>query len=47
VTNSIALGLGVALLAAVAGDLALNDGAVLLFLARRLAVLIEWMAFWR
>lgn len=46
-TNSIALGLGIAILALVGLDLAVFGGANLLFLARKLSALIEWLAFWR
>ena len=46
-TNSIALILGMVLAACVAADAFLNDGMVLLFLARKFLELIEWIAFWR
>lgn len=46
-TNRLALILGVLVLAAILADLALSDGRAVLFLARRLLVLIDWLAFWR
>ena len=46
-TNTIALYLGLAILAAIGLDLLANDGAALLFLARRFIVLVEWVVFWR
>lgn len=46
-TNRIALILGALLLGLIAADLVLNGGAALLFLARRLHALLDWMAFWR
>ena len=46
-TNGIALGIGLILVAAAGADLALNDGAGLMFTARKVLGLIEWVAFWR
>ncbi|MGR3495311.1 hypothetical protein [Citreimonas sp.] len=46
-TNRLALILGALVLAAIGADIALQDGRALLFLARKLLVLIDWMAFWR
>lgn len=46
-TNTIALYLGLAILAAIGLDLLANDGAALLFLARKFVVLVEWVVFWR
>lgn len=46
-TNRIALGLGIVLAAAIALDLAANDGAALTFLARKFLRLVEWVTFWR
>lgn len=46
-TNQIAIGLGLLILAGLGLDAALHDGANLLFLLRKLADLIEWLAFWR
>lgn len=46
-TNRIALVLGVILFFAGCLDLFLNDGAGLLFTARKFADLIEYLAFWR
>ena len=45
-TNRIALVLAALILALVAVDLALGWGGTL-FLARRFADLVEWLAFWR
>lgn len=46
-TNTVAIGLLVFLLGALAADWALNDLAGALFLARRGLDLIETLAFWR
>jgi hypothetical protein len=45
-TNRLAVILGLILLALLVLDLALGSGATL-FLLRKLAELIEWIAFWR
>ncbi len=46
-TNTMAIVLGLVLVGAVVGDMVVFDGANLLFLGKKLADLIEWMAFWR
>jgi len=46
-TNRIAIGLGLVLIAAFASDFMLNDGAASLFLGKKLADLTEYIAFWR
>jgi hypothetical protein len=46
-TNRLALALGFAILAFGLLDLALWQGANLLFLARKLYWRIDWLAFWR
>lgn len=46
-TNSIAIGVGTALALALAADFLMLDGAASLFLARKFAVFVEWLAFWR
>jgi hypothetical protein len=46
-TNQIAIGLGLLILGGGVADAMLNDAASLLFLLRKLADLIEWLAFWR
>ena len=46
-TNTLSIVLGTLLVAAIAFDAIANDGASLLFLAKKLADLIEWVAFWR
>jgi hypothetical protein len=46
-TNTIALFIGLLLLAGVGLDLLANDGAALTFLARKFLHLVEWVAFWR
>lgn len=46
-TNSLALGLGALILAALALDHYLYDWSATLFLGRKLVEMIEWMAFWR
>lgn len=45
-TNSIAIGLGLAILAVVAANLAFG-WELHIFLGRKLVAVIEWMAFWR
>jgi|GEM_PF-322524 len=45
-TNTIALWLGLLILAGITGDLVLNDGVALQFLARKFLDLIDWVAFW-
>ena len=46
-TNSIAMGLAVLVLGGIALDLVLNGGDTLVFLAKKLFELIEYLAFWR
>ncbi|WP_212769810.1 hypothetical protein [Thalassovita mangrovi] len=46
-TNQIAIGLGLVIVAFIGGDLALTGGDNMLFLARKFADLLEWLAFWR
>lgn len=46
-TNTLAFLLGIALMGAIAADAYLNGGTNLLFLGKKLAELIEWLAFWR
>ncbi|MEL6889121.1 MAG: hypothetical protein AAFO86_10480 [Pseudomonadota bacterium] len=46
-TNTLSLVLGTLLVGAIAVDALANDGASLLFLGKKLADLIEWLAFWR
>ncbi len=46
-TNRIALVLGLLIVAAIAVDVALNGSAHMIFLAKKLDELIEWLAFWR
>ncbi|MGR3321598.1 MAG: hypothetical protein ACU0DK_06685 [Pseudooceanicola sp.] len=46
-TNQIALALGLTLAALVALDAVVFDWSNCLFLAKKLADLIEWIAFWR
>ncbi len=46
-TNQIALVLGVLILIALGCDGFFNDWTATVFLGRKLADLIEWMAFWR
>jgi hypothetical protein len=45
--DTIALYLGLFLAAAIGLDLLANDGAALLFLARKFLVLVQWVVFWR
>ena len=46
-TNSIAVVLGILILGGIAADVMFNDATALLFLAKKLYQLIEWIAFWR
>lgn len=46
-TNTLSIVLGVLLVGAIAFDIVANGGDTLLFLAKKLADLIEWLAFWR
>jgi len=46
-TNRIAIVLGLLILGGVAYDVLRNDLSGLLFLARKLMELIEYLAFWR
>lgn len=46
-TNRIAITLGLMILVATGYDVMLNDHAGLVFLARKLLDLIEYLAFWR
>ncbi|NIZ11579.1 hypothetical protein [Pseudooceanicola sp. HF7] len=46
-TNRIALILGLLILGFLAWDNLLKDGHSTLFLLRKFADLIEWLAFWR
>lgn len=46
-TNRLAIILGTVIVLSFVIDLAANNGAVTLFLSKRLLELIEWLAFWR
>ncbi len=46
-TNKIALGLAIFILAVFAIDYFMFEGALPVFLARKLLVLTEYLAFWR
>ncbi len=45
-TNTIALWLGLVIVAGITADYTLNDGAALVFLARKFLDLVEWVDFW-
>jgi hypothetical protein len=45
-TNTIAFALVLALGTAAGLDLLVNDGTVLMFLARKFLVLLDWVVFW-
>ena len=47
VTDKIALVLGMFVVAAIAADVLANDSHALLFLLKKFADMVEWMAFWR
>ncbi len=46
-TNRIAIGLGIVVIALIALDVMLFASEHLIFLGKKLFDLIEWMAFWR
>ncbi len=46
-TNQLAIIIGLAVVGAIASDVFLADGEATLFLARKMFVLLDWMAFWR
>ena len=46
-TNPIAVVLGLVSIGMIIGDVVVYDSANLLFLGKKLADLIEWIAFWR
>ena len=46
-TDRIALGLALVIIAAVGVDLFADEGWVLLFIARKLFNLVEYLSFWR
>jgi len=46
-TNKIALILGAIIVALIVADIVFADSWNLLFLGKKFANLIEWMAFWR
>lgn len=45
-TNTIAVWIGLILLAAIIADAFLNGGLALTFLARKFLDLVEWVDFW-
>ena len=46
-TDRIALVLGLVIVAAIAADILANGSQALLFLMKKFADMVEWMAFWR
>lgn len=46
-TDRIALGLGLAVVAFLLADFLLFDWAMIYFLMQKFAVLIDWVQFWR
>lgn len=46
-TNKIAFYLGLLITGAIVFDIAVYEGANLIFLARKMLDLMEWIAFWR
>ena len=46
-TNKFAATLGLLIVGAIVADLVANDGIALMFLVRKFADMVEWMAFWR
>jgi len=46
-TNQIAIGLGIVIVAAICGDLFVTGGDNLIFLGKKFDEFLEWIAFWR
>lgn len=46
-TNQIAIGIGIVLIVLIGLDLGFQNGDAMLFLARKLLGLLNWIAFWR
>ncbi|MDN5789228.1 hypothetical protein [Pseudorhodobacter sp.] len=46
-TDKLAIWLVLLIVAAILGDIFLNQGAALLFLLRKFAVFVEYLQFWR
>ena len=46
-TNQIAIGLGIVIVAAICGDFFVTGGDNLIFLAKKFDEFLEWIAFWR
>ena len=46
-TDRIALGLALVITTVVGADFVFDDGSILLFLARKLFVFVEYLSFWR
>ncbi len=46
-TDRVALYLGLVLAAFIIGDIVLNGGDILLFLAKKFIALMDWVEFWR
>jgi hypothetical protein len=47
VTDKLAIILGSLILAAIAADLLANGGQAMMFLLKKFADMVEWLAFWR
>ena len=46
-TNSVAIFLGIAIVGAIVADMLFLDAANLVFLGKKFADMLEWLAFWR
>lgn len=46
-TNRLAVILGLLIVGAIIADIVLNDGIALVFLGKKFAEFLEWIAFWR
>ncbi len=46
-TNQIALAIGLLLVVMIGTDLLVNDGAALMYTARKFLDLVDWVVFWR
>ena len=46
-TNTLSIVLGTLIVGSIAFDAIANDGETLVFLGKKFAELLEWLAFWR
>jgi hypothetical protein len=46
-TNTIALYLGIIVVAAIGLDIVANDGTAVMFMVRKFLDMVDWVEFWR